>query len=380
MPELRTTAGFSAGAKRALSIIHTEASLGWGGQEIRILTEAAGMVRRGHRVSLLCPPEARIFAEAQRRNLPVTALPIGRKNLAGLRALRRWLTAHPADIVNTHSSTDSWLAALACLGLGRPPALVRTRHISAPIPDNGPTRWLYQKAAAHIVTTGENLRQQLIRDNGYRADTITSVPTGIDTDLFVPGDRLAARRQLGIDPDGVVIGIVATLRSWKGHRYLIEAFAGMADQRAKLLIVGDGPQREGLQQQVAGLGLTERVFLPGNQREVLPWLRAMDIFVLPSYANEGVPQAILQAMLCALPIVTTPVGSILEAVEDGETALVVAPKNAHALSKAIERLIHDPALRETLGRAARARALERFGLEAMLDKMESVFLNAANHG
>lgn len=380
MLEPKTTPSAPTGAKKTLSIIHTEASLGWGGQEIRILTEAAGMVRRGHRVRLLCPREARIFSEAQRRNLPVVALPIGRKNLAGLIALFRWLKGHPADIVNTHSSTDSWLAALACLGLGKPPALVRTRHISAPIPDNRPTRWLYQKAAAHIVTTGENLRQQLIRDNGYRADTITSVPTGIAAELFVPGDRLAARRQLGIESDGMIIGIVATLRSWKGHRYLIEAFAGMSDKNAKLLMVGDGPQREALQRQVAESGLTGRVLLPGNQREVLPWLQAVDIFVLPSYANEGVPQAILQAMLCALPIVTTPVGSIPEAVRDGESALVVQPKNAHELRQAMERLTNDPGLRESLGGAARARALQRFGLEAMLDKMEAVFLKAVDHG
>lgn len=378
MPDHGPAAGVRSG--KSLSIIHTEASLGWGGQEIRILTEAAGMVRRGHRVSLVCPPEARIFSEAQRRNLPVAALPIGRKNLVGFLALRRWLKAHPADIVNTHSSTDSWLAALARLGLAKPPALVRTRHISAPIPDNAPTRWLYRKAAAHIVTTGENLRQQLIRDNGYRADTITSVPTGIDTDLFVPGDRLEARRQLGIESDGMIIGIVATLRSWKGHRYLIEAFAGMPDKRAKLLIVGDGPQRAALERQVAESGLTGRVLLPGNQREVLPWLQAMDVFVLPSYANEGVPQAILQAMLCALPIVTTPVGSIPEAVKDGETALIVEPKNAHAVRAAIERLGNDPGLRESLGRSARARALQWFGLDAMLDKMEAVFLNVVNHG
>ncbi|MEK7206532.1 MAG: glycosyltransferase family 4 protein, partial [Pseudomonadota bacterium] len=113
-----------------MHIVHTEASRGWGGQEIRVLTEAEGMIRRGHRVTLLCPPDARILAEAGLRNVPVAVLPIGRKRLRGILAVYRWLKANPADVVNTHSSTDTWLVALAALLLKNPPPLVRTRHIS----------------------------------------------------------------------------------------------------------------------------------------------------------------------------------------------------------------------------------------------------------
>src|ERR1700691_3723542 len=149
-----------------MHIVHTEASLGWGGQEIRILGEAAGMIARGHRVSLLCPPAASIFSEAANRGVPVTALPIARKNLRGLLALRGWFKNHVPDVVNTHSSTDSWLAALACASLSAPPPIVRTRHISAAVPNNTATRWLYRTATRHIVTTGEQLRAQLMRDNG----------------------------------------------------------------------------------------------------------------------------------------------------------------------------------------------------------------------
>ena len=119
-----------------LRIVHTESSLGWGGQEMRILAEAQGLARRGHAVTLLCPAEARIHAESAHWGVPVVALPIARKRLRGLRALRDWLAAHPADVVNTHSSTDSWLAALALRWLGRRTPIVRTRHISAPVAGN----------------------------------------------------------------------------------------------------------------------------------------------------------------------------------------------------------------------------------------------------
>src|ERR1019366_3018285 len=96
-------------------IVHSESSCGWGGQEIRVLEEAAGMLARGHRVTLLCPREARIHEEAARRGVPAVALPIARKSLAGVRALHGWLAHQRCDVLNSHSSTDSWLAALALL-------------------------------------------------------------------------------------------------------------------------------------------------------------------------------------------------------------------------------------------------------------------------
>jgi len=361
---------------RALTIVHTESSCGWGGQEIRILTESEGMIRRGHRVTLLCPPEARIFAEAEQRRIPVVALPIGRKRLQGVLALRRWFKSTPVDVINTHSSTDTWLAALASRLLERPPPLVRTRHISAPVPKNRLTRWLYQKATTHIVTTGEKLRLQLILENGYDSARITSVPTGMDTEYFVPGHRAARRAQLGIDANVLVIGIAATLRSWKGHEYLIQAFSRLSTRPSRLVILGDGPQRETLRRQIMELGLQERVFMPGDQRDVLPWLQAMDIFVLPSYASEGVPQAIMQAMLCGLPVVTTPVGSIGEIVTHDATGLMVKPKDADELWQALEKLAADASLRNRLGTQARQFALAHFGLDPMLDKMEKIFAGA----
>lgn len=361
-----------------MRILHTEASCGWGGQEIRILEESAGMIGRGHEVTVLCPAEARIFGEAQRRGIPVTPLPIGRKRLRGLFALRRWLKFHPVDVINTHSSTDSWLVALACKTLRGAPPIVRTRHISAPIPKNAASRWLYNGAAHHVVTTGEALRRQLIGHNGVAPARVTSVPTGIDPARFHPGDKAAARAKLGLDPAGNILGIVATLRSWKGHRYLLEAFARLDAPGWTLLVVGDGPMRDPIEARVVELGLTHRVRLVGQQDKPEDWMRALDIFALPSYANEGVPQAVLQAMFTRLPIVTTPVGAILEAVGDGETALIVEPQNPQSLSEALARLMDDAALCARLGVAAREKALARFSREAMLDEMERIFRQAAS--
>ncbi|MBF0321856.1 MAG: glycosyltransferase [Magnetococcales bacterium] len=123
-------------------ILHTEASLGLGGQEIRILTELAGLIGRNHQATLVCPPSSRIRDEALRMGLPATALPIGRKNLAGLRSMSAWLRHHPVDVVISHSSTDSWLTALATRFLLR----AKTRQT------------LSEKVSGRVYEPGEYLR------------------------------------------------------------------------------------------------------------------------------------------------------------------------------------------------------------------------------
>ena len=353
-----------------MKIVHTESSLGWGGQELRILAESKGLAKRGHDLTLICPLEARIYGEAPDWGLRTVALPIAIKRLDGVLALRRWLRANRPDVVSTHSSTDSWLVALSTR---RP--IVRTRHISAPVPRNLLTRWLYGRAT-RIVTTGEALKRELVDRTGVPAARIESVPTGADPAVYVPGDKYAARMHLSLPQDAMLIGIVATLRSWKGHRHLVEALpAG-----ATLVIVGDGPQREALEAQVRAAGQQSRVHFAGNQRDVVPWMQALDIFALPSYANEGVPQALMQAMLVGLACVTTHVGSIGELALDGATALLVPPEDPGALRSALEKLMGDPALRSKLGAAARRHCAEHFSYERMLDRMEAIYADASKGG
>jgi glycosyltransferase involved in cell wall biosynthesis len=361
-----------------MRIAHTESSLGWGGQEIRILSESQGMMRRGHEVTVLCPAEARLHAEAAKWGVQAVALPIGKKRLAGVRALADWFRAHRYDVVNTHSSTDSWLAALALLRLGRPFPLVRTRHISAPVSRDPLTRWLYARAAARVVTTGEALRRELIERHVVPAARVVSVPTGMDAGRFRPGERAAARVRIGQPAERPLVGIVATLRSWKGHRHLLEAMK-LLPETVDLVIVGDGPQRAALEKRIGRLGLGARVRMAGNHDDVLPWLRALDVFALPSYANEGVPQALVQAMLVGLPCVTTAVGGIPEIAEHERTALVVPPEDPQALAAAIERLARDPGLRRELGEAARKHCVENCSYERMLERMEAVYGDAAAH-
>lgn len=359
---------------RRLRLLHTESSCGWGGQELRVLAESEGMMRRGHEVCIASAPESRLFAEAGRRGLRSVALPIARKRLAGLNALRRFLSANGFDIINTHSSTDAWLTALARLTLRQAPPMVRTRHISAPLPTNPLSTWIYRSASAQLVTTGESLRRQLIDQAGVAPERVTSVPTGLDLERFTPGDRLRARQELSLEQGAFYVAIVATLRSWKGHADLVDAIARVP--RAHLLIVGDGPGRDNLHRQVAQKQLEARVLFAGHREDVVPWMQAADVIALPSFANEGVPQALMQAMACGIPVITTVVGAIGEIVQDQRQGLIVPPRDVSALAQAIERLEGSRALRDQLGQAGLAQARERFSSERMLEGMEAVYARA----
>jgi glycosyltransferase involved in cell wall biosynthesis len=357
-----------------MKILHTEASSGWGGQELRILSEMQGLRSRGHQLELAAPASARIHGEAAALGFRVHDVPIGRKTLRGLLAMRQLLRTEHFDVINTHSSTDSWMVALSNALPGRAVPLVRTRHISAPVSGNRATRWLYNSASAALVTTGEKLREELVQVNGFTDVPIRSVPTGIDPARFTPGEPAATRAALGLAPI-FTIGIVATLRSWKGHRFLVDAFSQLRAQgrEVQLLIVGDGPARAPVEAQVQAAGLGAAVHFAGHDPKPERWFPAMDLFALPSYANEGVPQALMQAMMVGLPCVTTLVGAIGEIATDGETALIVPPQDPAALAGALARLMDDAGLRERLGRNARAFALEHCTLEAMCDAMEEVF-------
>ena len=359
-----------------LSILHTESSTGWGGQEIRILTEARGMLDRGHKVMLLTPENAQIFPAAKRMAVPVQAIDIERKRIGPLLKLRRWMARHGRDydVVNTHSSTDSWLVAIASASLSGMPPMVRTRHVSTAINNKASTRWLYRRATTHIVTTGEALRQQLHRDNGYPLDCMTSIRTGIDLERFRPLDQREMRLKLGV-VDRPTLGILATLRDWKGHQQLFEAMRVLRKQFPQwaLLVIGDGPDRAVLEARAGELNLQDIVRFVGNQENVPEWLSTLDLFVLPSYGSEGVPQGIMQAMACGLAVVSTPVGAIAEAVQDGVTGLMTEPRNPSALATSLSELMGDIELRMRMSGAGLAYARANFGIDIMLDRMQEVF-------
>ena len=361
--------------RRPLRIVHTEASLGWGGQEIRLLTEARRFAEEGHEVRLVCDVDSEIYRAAPRYGIETTPTHLKRKTISSLQAIRRFFADWQPDVVNSHSSVDHWLSALARVGLTKPPAIVRTRHISAPVSRDFFTRWLYAKGCEFVMTTSKAIVADLTADGFLAIEHVAAVPTGIDTDAFSPGDCHSARQALDLPGNAFIFGIVATLRSWKGHSYLLDAFADAENRETLLVIVGDGPQEENLTAQIRSLGVQESVRMVGRQENVVPFLQAMNVFVLPSYANEGVPQALLQAMACELPIIACPVGGIPELVEGLEGVQCVPQKDAEALSNAMNRAMTDH-VDAALRKALRERVIDQYSLQNMYDRVVGVFETA----
>jgi glycosyltransferase involved in cell wall biosynthesis len=372
-----------APAARSFTILHTESSLGWGGQERRILAEAVALRQRGHRLHFACDPDGELFLRARRQDFAVLSLKFGGwRNLKAWMTLGRFLRQQKVDILNTHSSLDSWVGLLAWKFLTAPPLLVRTRHLSTPVKGSWPTRRLYQAPAA-IITTGEATKELLQSRLGVPESRIFSIPTGVSLTEFAPQEADGAlRARLQIPPQAFILGTVAVLRSWKGHLYLLEALQELLsrDPDVFLVVVGDGPYQVVIKEKIQALGVQDRVRLAGYQDKVAPWLALMDAVVLASYANEGVPQALLQAMAMGKPVVGTTVGGIPEVVVHEETGLLVPPRDSQALAQALGRLMAQPHLGRQLGGRGRDLVAAKFSLEQMAAAVEAVYLQAWEQG
>ena len=338
------------------TVLHTEASRGWGGQELRILTEIDWLQARGWRVLLACQPGSGILAHSARVRAPVASLSMRAPWDAGaLARLYALIRRERVALVHTHSSVDGWLGGMAARAAGVP--VVRSRHVSIPVRSH----WnpVYSLLADRIVASGEAIRQILI-DAGVSGSKVVAFPAGVDLTRFSPGPGCArVRGELALA--GPVIGSVAMFRGSKGHAELLEAFAHLAGEfpAARLLLVGDGTRRLSVEEQARGRGLGGRVVFTGFRDDVPELLRTMDCFVLASTRTEGVPQSLLQAMAVGCPVVATAVGGIPELVRHGVNGLLVPPGDPAALAAAIRTLLTEPARAGEM--AEQGRALVRSG-------------------
>jgi len=215
-----------------------------------------------------------------------------------------------------------------------------------------------------------------VRDNGFDASRIESVTTGIDTRRFVPGDKAAARQQLGLETSATYLGIVATLRSWKGHHYLLDALAQLPDPQLKLLIVGDGPEREKLEALVDELNMRKHITFTGFKVDPKPWFAVIDVFLLSSL-SEGTSMTLLEAMAFAKPSIVTDVGGNPEIVAAEKTGMVTPTKDVNTFYHAMLRLAQNRGLATRLGAQAQQRFREQFTVRVMADSYQQLYLQAA---
>jgi sugar transferase (PEP-CTERM/EpsH1 system associated) len=286
-----------------------------------------------------------------------------------------------------HARNFGSLEAVAAARLARVPGVVHSEHgyeletlSGLPFRRRILCRTLFPLADA-VFTVTADLRNYHSKQSWLAARNFRVIYNGVDTEKFSPrsGAGLRMRKQLGIPEASVVIGSVGRLVPIKDYSTLLDAAEILLRQRrdVHVLLVGDGPERTGLQDRVARSAiLTGRVKFAGASDNVPDLLNALDVFVLPSI-SEGMSNTILEAMASGLAMVVTRAGGNSELVEDGRSGLLFAPRDLQTLAQLLLGLFEDSGKRLSLGAAARARAVEHFGLASMIRQYRDLYLELA---
>lgn len=308
--------------------------------------------------------------------VPVIHLPVGREYVPNaLRQgwrLARLIRRQRYDIVQTYHQKADTYGALIAWACG-------ARHLISSKRDTGQLRkplhtFLNRRLSGLfevIIMAAEGVRTAVTRRDRLPASRkIVTIYNGVDTQRFrppSPTERDRARARLGFVQGDFVVGMIAGLRPEKNHDVLLAALATLTPQlpHLKLLLVGGGPLLEHYRAQVGASALGPRSVLTGDVPQVLEYAWAMDVGCLTPGSNEGFSNAVIEQMAAGLPMIVTDVGGNAEAVVHGHSGWVIPPGAVAALAQGLQRLHDDALLRETMGRAARARVQECFSLEQM---------------
>lgn len=268
--------------------------------------------------------------------------------------LSRLIVRGRFDVVHGHLLHGSAFGLLAARAIGHPCA-VMTRHYERFVWMYGSAldrmlHWTGHRLARHIFAISRASRDVLVDLEHVRADRVTVVPNGIDPDR-VRSQAGEIRRV----SSAFTIGSVGSLHPRKGHQDLIRAFAGaQLDRNARLVLIGEGPARAGLEALARDLGVADRIAFVGYDPDPYSLMRSLDLYVQPS-REEGFGLAVLEAMALSLPVISTDAGGLPEIIDSAHTGVVVPAGDVATLAREIEALAADQALRSRLGEAARAR-------------------------
>jgi glycosyltransferase involved in cell wall biosynthesis len=229
--------------------------------------------------------------------------------------------------------------------------------------------------ASFICCIGQYTRSQLMRvSSSSEWDKFEVVPCGIDTRVFRP-------RDFRLNPSPFEILCVARLVAGKGHTILLAALRQLLQEgrKARLRLVGDGPERHQIEREVARLGLADHVIFEGavNQDRIGDFYSCADTFVLASFA-EGIPIVLMEAMAMEIPCVSTFVGGIPELIRNDIDGILVVPSDYQGLAAALERLISEPDLRRRLGTAGRRRVVDKYNLDRNAEHLGRIFSSHLN--
>lgn len=355
--------------RREVRLLVYSGTTGWGGAEI-VLGHLLQVLGPHVRPSLLGVDRGVLERIAAfRPGTPLQLVPPVRdkRDLAALWAHRRAIVAARPDVVQVNLPVPfaEQYAVLAAVTVPRTP-VVAVEHLPMPIGSRPALllkRATSSRLAAHLAV-GTGAAREVERLCGLPAGRVRPVPNAVPP---VGADVVAVPRPAG---PGLVVGAVARLDRQKGLDVLLRAVAPIAG--ARVVLVGDGPERGALEALAAQLGLAGRLTITGWREDARTHLPSFDVVAMPS-RREGLPLVLLEALTAGRAVVATDVGSVTDVVVDGRTGLLVPVDDVAALTGALQALAADPALRERLGAAGRRHVEQGFTPERMAAAYEDVY-------
>jgi L-malate glycosyltransferase len=367
------------------TVVHIAGSFGVGGTERQLIVLLRGLDRSRWRPRVICFRKTGALLDSVQR-LGVDPIEIALKSslmrpntaLAILRVAAR-LRAEGADLVQCHDLYSVLLGVPAARLIGVPVIASRRdlgHHVTAL---QRPFLRLALRSATVVLANAATVGAHLERDDGISPAKLAIVPNGLDVAVFDAAARApAAPAPVGDGGTPTVLTIARMTYPAKGHDDLLHA-AALVRARAdvRFVLIGDGPREPAIRRLASDLGLTDHIFFLGRRADVPALIKRADIVCHPS-RMEGLPNAVMEAMAAARPIVATTAGGTPELVQDGIHALLVPPQSPAALAEKILTLVNDRARGETLGAAARLRIERQFSVDALIARVDSLYRSLLN--
>ena len=380
---------------RPIRVLRVIARLNVGGPALHVTYLARGLADRGYETTLVAGDvgrgEASMAFVADRAGVDVVRLRGLSRELSPLRdAVAAWRLARiirkvRPDVVHTHTAKAGAVGRMAALLAGpRRPVVVHTFHGHVLRGYFGRAGTLVFRAIEtvlarvtdRLVAVSPEVRDELVSLGVARPERFSVIRLGIELEPRVAfdGDVVEIRRRLGIGEETFVVGWFGRMTAVKRTDDLSTALAALRERGvdALLLLVGDGDDRDRLEQRAHGLGLARSCLFLGYQEDVAAWYAICDAIVLTS-ASEGTPVTIIEALAAGRAVVATAVGGVPDVVDEGETGFLVPPGDTDALAERLELLARDPGRRAEMGRTGRERVLRRYAVERLVDDVDALY-------
>lgn len=357
-----------------LRILHVHTSYGWRGGENQVYLLLKGLKERGVESFLVTSPGSALSEKAKEIEIPVKEINFKSElDLVAINIIVKILREKKIDILHAHTSHAHSLAGISGRIAGK--RVVVTRRVDFP-PRGILSRWKYHRLVDIIIAISHAI-ERILRDIGIPQERIRYVPSAFDPrKLERIMDTSYLFKEFSIESP--VVGTIAHLTDHKGHVYLLRAIPWILKRfpRATFLIVGKGELGNYLEREARKLGITERVIFTGFREDIPEILSILDLFVLPSHM-EGLGSILLEAQYMGIPVVSTLAGGIPEVVRNGETGILVPPRDPDSLSKAVIDLLENKEKRESFSLQGKKWA-KNFFPERMVEGTLAVYSELVN--